>query len=95
MQRSFKRFGALAIIAVTVGGGCSASHVNCQTVKLQREANRSDSEIASALGASEAEIAKCAGGGAAAAAPESASGGSSVTPDSSGGGGGGGSKPAM
>jgi hypothetical protein len=35
--------------------------VDCNVFKLQRESGRSDSEIASAIGASEADVAKCHG----------------------------------
>jgi len=45
-------------------GGCSSmssNHVDCNVVKLQSEAGRSDSEIASALGASVSDVAACHG----------------------------------
>jgi hypothetical protein len=80
-------------LLVAASAGCSANRANCQTVKLQREAGRSDSEIASNLGITDADIAKCSGGGGSAEAPPS--------PDTSGGaapGGGGapgGGKPPM
>jgi hypothetical protein len=44
--------------------GCSSlstDHVDCNVVKLQSESGRSDAEIASALGASIADVAKCHG----------------------------------
>jgi hypothetical protein len=44
--------------------GCSSittDHVDCNVVKLQQESGRSDAEIASAIGASEADVAKCHG----------------------------------
>ena len=49
-----------------VGGlsGCSSmstDHVDCNVVKLQQQSGRSDAEIASAIGASEADVAKCHG----------------------------------
>jgi hypothetical protein len=67
--------------------GCSTSRANCQTVKLQRESGRSDSEIATALGLSESEIAKCGASGSSSAEAPSA--------EPSSGGGGGGAKPPM
>ncbi|HVA79134.1 MAG TPA: hypothetical protein VNF27_14620 [Candidatus Binataceae bacterium] len=45
-------------------GGCSSlstDHVDCNVVKLQSESGRSDAEIASALGASIGDVAKCHG----------------------------------
>lgn len=45
-------------------GGCSSmssNHVDCNVVKLQQQAGRSDSEIASALGASVSDVAACHG----------------------------------
>jgi hypothetical protein len=59
-------------IAATVGTlllagglyGCSSmstNHVDCNVVKLQQQSGRSDAEIASAIGASEDDVAKCHG----------------------------------
>ncbi len=45
-------------------GGCSSlssNHIDCNVVRLQSQAGRSDSEIASALGASVADVASCHG----------------------------------
>ncbi|HUY26556.1 MAG TPA: hypothetical protein VMV27_03975 [Candidatus Binataceae bacterium] len=45
-------------------GGCSSlstDHVDCNVVKLQSESGRSDAEIASAVGASITDVAKCHG----------------------------------
>ena len=44
--------------------GCSSmstDHVDCNVVKLQQQSGRSDAEIASAIGGSEADVAKCHG----------------------------------
>ncbi len=44
--------------------GCSSmstDHVDCNVVKLQQQSGRSDAEIASAIGGSEADVAKCKG----------------------------------
>jgi hypothetical protein len=59
-------------IAATLGtmllagglSGCSSistNHVDCNVVKLQQQSGRSDAEIASAIGASEGDVAKCHG----------------------------------
>ena len=39
----------------------STDHVDCNVVKLQQQSGRSDAEIASAVGGSEADVAKCHG----------------------------------
>ena len=39
----------------------STDHVDCNVVKLQQQSGRSDAEIASAIGGSEADVAKCHG----------------------------------
>ncbi|MGO9607763.1 MAG: hypothetical protein ACLQAT_30920 [Candidatus Binataceae bacterium] len=55
-------FGTLVMAGAL--GGCSslnASHVDCNVVKLQTEAGRSDAEIASAIGASVPDVAACHG----------------------------------
>lgn len=63
-------FGKLAMAAalgtlLLAGGisGCSSasSEVDCHQVKLQQQSGRSDAEIASATGGSEADVAKCHG----------------------------------
>ncbi len=44
--------------------GCSSlsgSHIDCNVVKLQTDAGRSDDEIASAIGASVSDVQKCKG----------------------------------
>ena len=41
----------------------STDHVDCNVVKLQPQSGRSDAEIASAIGGSEADVAKCHGRG--------------------------------
>ncbi len=55
-------FGAL-LMGVVLGGCSSLStdHVDCNVVKLQSQSGRSDAEIASALGASVNDVAKCHG----------------------------------
>ena len=53
-----------ALLLAGALGGCSSvssNHVDCNVVKLQAEAGRSDSEIASALGASVSDVAACHG----------------------------------
>jgi len=40
------------------------SHIDCNIVKLQSQSGRSNSEIASALGVSESDVAKCPPAGA-------------------------------
>ena len=55
-------FGALLMGGVL--GGCSSlssDHVDCNVVKLQTESGRSDADIASALGASVNDVARCHG----------------------------------
>ena len=68
MVDAFRKLGIAAALGtmVIVGlSGCSSitsDHVDCNVVKLQTESGRSDSEIASALGASVEDVAKCHGG---------------------------------
>jgi len=53
-------FGSVLMAGVL--GGCSSlstDRVDCNIVKLQSESGRSDAEIASALGASVTDVAKC------------------------------------
>ena len=55
-------FGAFLVAGALSGcSSLSSNHVDCNVVKLQQEAGRSDSEIASALGASVADVATCHG----------------------------------
>jgi hypothetical protein len=55
-------FGALAVAGAIAGcSSISANHVDCNVVKLQQGAGRSDAEIASALNASAADVASCRG----------------------------------
>jgi hypothetical protein len=67
MAEVFRKLGiatALGMLLVAGVSGCSAmstDHVDCNVVKLQAESGRSDAEIASAIGASEADVAKCHG----------------------------------
>src|SRR5580658_4381314 len=59
--------GAGALMLATAFGACSSltgSHIDCNVVKLQSQSGRSNSEIASALGVSEDEVAKCPPAGA-------------------------------
>jgi|GEM_PF-3900644 hypothetical protein len=59
-------FGGLGLLAASVSG-CSSlegSHVDCNVVRLQREAGRSDADIASALGVSVPTVESCQAGGA-------------------------------
>lgn len=69
MADAFGRLGVAAALGTLLlaGGlyGCSSvssDHVDCNVVKLQQQSGRSDAEIASAVGASEADVAKCHGG---------------------------------
>ena len=58
----FSVFGAILMAGAI--GGCSSlstNHVDCNVVKLQQGAGRSDGEIASALNASVADVAACHG----------------------------------
>jgi hypothetical protein len=66
MLGEFTRVGFAAAIGLLAVGaaGCSSlstNHVDCNVVKLQSEAGRSDDEIASALGASVKDVAACHG----------------------------------
>ena len=69
MADTFRKLGIAAALGTLIlaGGisGCSSmstDHVDCNVVKLQQESGRSDAEIASAVGGSEADVAKCHGG---------------------------------
>jgi hypothetical protein len=63
--RKLSMAAALGTLLLAGGmSGCSSmstDHVDCNVVKLQQESGRSDAEIASAIGASEADVAKCHG----------------------------------
>jgi hypothetical protein len=66
MRGIYRKLGIVAVMGtlVVAGAGCSAlssNHVDCNVVKLQEQAGRSDAEIASALGVSEADVAACHG----------------------------------
>ena len=66
MHGIYRKLGIIAVMGTLAiaGAGCSAlsaSHVDCNVVKLQEQAGRSDAEIASALGTSEAAVASCHG----------------------------------
>jgi len=70
--------GAGALLLAAAFGGCAGiggSHVDCTIVKLQSQSGRSNSEIASALGISEADVAKCPPAGAVTGAEGGGSGG--------------------
>jgi hypothetical protein len=62
--------GAGAFLLATAFAGCSSltgmggSHVDCNIVKLQSQSGRSNDEIASALGVSVDDVAKCPPAGA-------------------------------
>ena len=67
MADAFRKLGiatALGTLLVAGVAGCSSmstDHVDCNVVKLQQQSGRSDSEIAAAVGGSEADVAKCHG----------------------------------
>jgi hypothetical protein len=68
MTDAFRKLGIAAALGTLLlaGGisGCSSmstDHVDCNVVKLQQQSGRSDAEIASAIGGSEADVAKCHG----------------------------------
>jgi hypothetical protein len=68
MADAFGKLGMAAALGTLLlaGGisGCSSmstDHVDCNVVKLQQQSGRSDAEIASAIGGSEADVAKCHG----------------------------------
>ena len=68
MVDSFRKLGITAVFATMIIAaglsGCSSissDHVDCNVVKLQAESGRTDSEIASAIGASVDDVAKCHG----------------------------------
>ncbi len=52
--------GALALAGGVTGcGSLSSNHVDCNVVRLQKQAGRTDAEIASAIGESVAGVASC------------------------------------
>jgi hypothetical protein len=53
--------GTLLLAGLSGCSSMSSDHVDCNVVKLQQQSGRSDAEIASAIGASEADVAKCHG----------------------------------
>ncbi len=66
MVDAFRKLGmATALGTLLLAGGvsgCSSmsfNHVDCNVVKVQRESGRSDDEIASAIGSSAEDVAKC------------------------------------
>ncbi len=68
MVDSFRKLGITAVFATMIIAaglsGCSSissDHVDCNVVKLQAESGRTDSEIASAIGGSVEDVAKCHG----------------------------------
>jgi len=68
MADAFRKLAMAAALGTLLlaGGmsGCSSistDHVDCNVVKLQTESGRSDAEIASAIGASVKDVAKCHG----------------------------------
>jgi hypothetical protein len=67
MVDAFHKLGMAAALGTLLAGavsGCGSmttDHVDCNVVKLQQESGRSDAEIASAIGGSEADVAKCHG----------------------------------
>ena len=70
--------GAGAFFLATAFAGCAGmggSHIDCNIVKLQAQSGRSNGEIASALGVSEADVAKCPPAGAVTGAEGGGSGG--------------------
>ncbi len=72
MRMIFYRFGVGLVLGAAIGlTGCAAAKpINCDVVRLQREAGRSPTEIAESFSASQSEIEKCGGAsGAAASAP--------------------------
>jgi hypothetical protein len=68
MLDAFRKLGiAAALGTLIIAGrlsGCSSissDHVDCNVVRLQSESGRSDAEIASAIGGSVEDVAKCHG----------------------------------
>ena len=53
--------GTLLLAGISGCSSMSTNHVDCNVVKLQQQSGRSDAEIASAIGASEGDVAKCHG----------------------------------
>jgi len=68
MRGTGRKLGIAAVLGTLVMAGAmagcssmSSNHVDCNVVKLQQQAGRSDAEIASALGASVSDVATCHG----------------------------------
>ena len=69
MADLFGRLGITAALGTLILAGgissCSSmmstDHVDCNVVKLQQQSGRSDAEIATAVGGTEADVAKCHG----------------------------------
>ena len=68
MADALSKLGIAAALGTLLlaGGvsGCSSmstDHVDCNVVKLQQQSGRSDAEIASAIGGSVEDVAKCHG----------------------------------
>jgi hypothetical protein len=68
MADAFRKLGMAAALGTLIlaGGisGCSSmstDHVDCNVVKLQQQSGRTDQEIASAVGGSVEDVAKCHG----------------------------------
>jgi len=67
MADGFSKLGMAAALTLLIAGGVSGcgsistNHVDCNVVKLQTESGRSDAEIASAIGGSVEDVAKCHG----------------------------------
>ena len=67
MADALRKLGIAAALGISLLAGLSgcssmsSDHVDCNVVKLQQQSGRSDAEIASAVGASEADVAKCHG----------------------------------
>jgi uncharacterized membrane protein YgcG len=100
MHRLYLKATAALGALILAGGivGCSSlsnnnGHVDCNVVKLQSQAGRSNNEIASALGVSESDVSSCHPPGAMPStpemggAPEAAPEGSASPSESSSGGG--------
>jgi len=67
MADAIRKLGMAAVLGTLLGAGISGcgslstDHVDCNVVKLQQESGRSDAEIASAVGGSVEDVAKCHG----------------------------------
>lgn len=68
MADAFRKLGIAAALGTLIMAGSvvgcsslSSNHVDCNVVKLQGESGRTDAEIASAVGASVADVEACHG----------------------------------